>query len=120
MNPMKSSLIALAIFATFAISVFAQEIERRATWSVPLAADVKAQVDDYATAKKADETTRLKLAAIWPDEAAPASGADLLERVGMSFSVLESKAKMVVDFCQNPRTTADLPKFEILTDESAS
>jgi len=44
----------------------------------------------------------------------------LLERVGMSFSVLESKAKMVVDFCQNPRTTADLPKFEILTDESAS
>ncbi|MFN0016892.1 MAG: hypothetical protein ACKVP0_01465 [Pirellulaceae bacterium] len=116
---MKLSLIAIATFVVFSPSVFAQEIERRATWSVPLAADVKAHVDDYATAKKADETTRLKIAAIWPDEAAPASGADLLERVGTSLSVLDPKAKVVVDFCQNPRTTVDLPKFEILTDESA-
>lgn len=115
---MKTSFIAFVTAAVIAASAAGQEIERRATWSVPLAADVKAKVDDYAAAKQADEATRLKIAAVWPDEAAPASGAELLERVGTSLSVLEPKARMVVDFCQNPRTRVDLPKFEILVDES--
>lgn len=116
---MKLSLTALVMLSVFAASAFAQEIERRATWSVPLAADVKAKVDDYATAKQADEATRLKIAALWPDEAAPASGADLLERLTSSLSVLEPKAKAIVDFCENPRTTFELPRFEVLADESA-
>jgi len=116
---MKASLIAVVAVAAFAASSFAQEIERRATWAVPLAADVKAKLDDYATAKQADETIRAKIAALWPDEAAPATGAELLERLCTSLSVLEPKAKTVVDFCQNPRTTVELPKFEILADESA-
>ena len=116
---MKSSIAAIVVMAVFASFTSAQEIERRATWSVPLAADVKAKVDDFAAARQADETASAKIAAIWPDEAAPASGAELLERLGMSLSVLEPRAKVVVDFCQHPRTTIDLPKFEILADASA-
>ncbi|MGI8980388.1 MAG: hypothetical protein ACR2FY_14265 [Pirellulaceae bacterium] len=116
---MKSSFVAVVVIAALVANASAQEIERRATWSVPLAADVKAQVDDYATAKQADEATRLKMAVLWPDEAAPASGAELLERLAASLSVLDPKAKAVVDFCENPRTSFDLPKFEVLADESA-
>jgi hypothetical protein len=119
MIPMKSSFVALVVIAAFVASATSQEIERRATWSVPPVADVKANVDDYATAKQADETTRAKIAALWPDEAGLATGADLLERLCTSLSVLEPKAKVVADFCQNPRTTVDLPKFDILADESA-
>lgn len=115
---MKSSFLAIVFCAAFAGIASAQELERRASWSVPLSADVKAKVDDYAAAKQADEATRLKIAAIWPDEAALATGAELLERVSTSLSVLEPKARLVVDFCQNPRTSLDLPKFEILADES--
>ena len=115
---MKSSFIAIVVIGAFVANASAQEIERRATWSVPLAADVKAKLDDYAAAKQTDETTRAKIAALWPDEAAPASGAELLERLVTSLSVLEPKAKAVVDVCQNPRTTVELPKFEILADES--
>lgn len=116
---MKSSFLAIVFCAAFAGIASAQELERRATWSVPLAADVKAKVEDYAAAKQADEATRLKIAAIWPDEAALATGSELLERVSTSLSVLEPKARLVVDFCQNPRTSFNLPKFEILADESA-
>ena len=116
---MKLSFVISLIVASFAAAASGQEIERRASWSVPLAADVKAKVDDYATVKQADEATRLKIAALWPDDAAPANGADLLERVGTSLSVLEPKARLIVDFCQNLRMNVDLPKFEILTDESA-
>ena len=116
---MKSFLVAVILIVAFAAHASAQEIERRATWSVPLVADVKAKVDDYATAKQADEATRLKIAALWPDEAASATGAELLERVCTSLSVLEPQAKAVVDFCQNPRTSVDLPKFGILADASA-
>jgi hypothetical protein len=116
---MKLSPAALLLLAVFAGSALAQDAERRASWSVPLAADVKAKLDDYATARQADETLRAKLAALWPDEAAPASGADLLEKLSTSLSVLEPKAKAVVDFCQNPRTSVELPKFEILADEAA-
>jgi len=115
---MKTLLMAVVAVAAFGASSFAQEIERRATWSVPLAADVKAKLDDYATAKQADENLRAKIAALWPDEAAPATGAELLDRLVTSLSVLEPRAKAVVDFCQNPRITVDLPKFEILADES--
>lgn len=115
---MKVSFVAIVFAAAFAAIASGQEIERRATWSVPLAADVKAKVDDFATAKQADEATRLKIAALWPDDAAPASGADLLERVSTSLAVLEPNARLVVEYCQNPRTSFDLPKFEALANES--
>jgi hypothetical protein len=111
-----TTYIAMALFASGAL---AQEIERRASWSVPLAADVKAKLDDLVAVRQADETTRAKIAALWPDEAAAASGAELLERLSLSLSVLDPGAKAVVDHCQNPRTALDLPKFEILADESA-
>jgi hypothetical protein len=113
------SLAAFVAVASFASGASAQEIERPASWSVPLAADVKAKLDDFVAARQADETTRAKIAALWPDEAAAATGAELLERLCLSLSVLELNAKAVVDLCQNPRTSLDLPKFEILTDESA-
>lgn len=113
------SLTACIAMALFASGALAQEIERRASWSVPLAADVKAKLDDLVAARQADETTRAKIAALWPDEAAAATGGELLERLSLSLSVLDPGAKAVVDHCQNPRTTLDLPKFEILADESA-
>jgi hypothetical protein len=118
MNPMKLSLAAVAIIAALFGNASAQEIERRATWSVPLVADVKARLDDYAAAKPADEATRLKIAPLWSDEAAAATGAELLERLCVSLAVLEPKVKSLVDFCQTPRSAADLPKFEILADET--
>ena len=49
---MKSSLAVLVVLAVFAGSTLAQEAERRASWSVPLTADVKAKLDDYAAAKQ--------------------------------------------------------------------
>lgn len=113
-----SCLAALAALGV-ALSGPAQDLERRASWSVPLAADVKAKVDDYAASLQADEATRLKIAALWPDEAAPHSGAELLERLCNSLSVLDPRAKALLEHCQGPRTTLDLPKFEILTDEAA-
>jgi hypothetical protein len=116
---MKSPIAVLALVAAIAASAVSQEVERQPSWSVPLTADVKAKLDDYAAAKQADETTRAKIAALWPDEAAPATGAELLDRLTMSLSVLEPKAKVVVDFCQNSRTSVELPKFEILADEAA-
>jgi len=116
---MKMSFATIISSVVLSTCAFAQESEQRASWSVPLAADVKAKLDDYATAKQADETLRAKLAALWPDEAAPATGAELLERLTTSLSVLDPQAKAVAEFCQNPRMTVDLPKFELLADESA-
>jgi hypothetical protein len=113
------SLAVMLVGVTLQAGALAQEIERRASWSVPLAADVKAKVDDYATAKQADEATRLKLAALWPDDAAPLTGEELLDRVCTSLSVLDPKAWEVVERCQGPWTTVETPKFEILTAESA-
>lgn len=116
MKWLSTAFVAMALLAS---DTLAQEIERRASWSVPLAADVKAKLDDLVAARQADETTRAKIAALWPDEAAAATGGELLERLSLSLSVLDPGAKAVVDHCQNPRTTLDLPKFEILGDESA-
>ena len=114
----KTIATAFAAVLSFVACAGAQDLEQRASWSVPATADVKAQLDEYAQQLKADEATQLKITALWPDEAAALEGADLLERLTASISVLDIRAKALVDHCEAPRSSIALPKFDVLTDEA--
>jgi hypothetical protein len=115
---MTRSFLILALFATAGVTRAGDELEKRATWDVPTTADVKARLDDYLAEKKLEEVTRLKIEALWPDEAQPLDGAELLDRLTASLAVVEPKAAEVVGAVSAGSPALVAPKFGGLTDES--
>ena len=53
---------------------------------MPTTADIKARLDDYLTTKKLNEVARSKIESLWPDEAQPLEGAELLDRLAASLA----------------------------------
>jgi hypothetical protein len=96
----------------------ADELERRATWSIPATADVKARLDDYLATKTLDEAAKLKIEALWPDEAQPLDGGELLDRLTASLAVVEPQAAEVVAAVRHDQVPLVAPKFEAFSNES--
>src|SRR5439155_10351656 len=94
------------------------DLEKRATWSIPTTAEIKARLDDYLSTKKLDESAKLKIEALWPDDAHPLDGGELLDRLAASLAVVEPKAAEVVAAVRNSSGLLAAPKFDGLTDES--
>jgi hypothetical protein len=116
----KSVLIliaALILIATRGASA-QDELEKRATWSMPTTAEVKARLDDYIATKKLDESAKLKIEALWPDDAHPLDGGELLDRLTASLAVVEPKATEVVSAVRISSGLLAAPQFDGLTDES--
>jgi hypothetical protein len=97
----------------------ADELEKRATWSIPATADVKAKLDDYLATKTLDEAAKLKIEALWPDEAMALEGSELLDRLAASLAVVDPKAAPLVAACQQDSVPLPVPKFDYLNDEAA-
>jgi len=93
------------------------ELQKKASWSPPAAAAVKAQLDDLLTARNADETQKLKVSALWPEGPMEVDPSDVLERVAASLAVIEPDAAAIYDLTQQPATAVKLPALAILTDE---
>lgn len=96
----------------------ADGLERRATWSVPATADVKARFDDFAATKSIDESTQLKIDALWPDEALALDGSELLDRLTASLAVVEPKVAELVAATQQDMITLPPPNFDVLSDNA--
>src|SRR4051812_16245221 len=90
--PSIASLIAAALLGMSGLIAAQDELEKRATWSIPTTAEVKGRLDDYLSTKKLDEAAKLKIEALWPDEALPLDGGELLDRLTASMAVVEPKA----------------------------
>ena len=97
----------------------ADELERRASWNVPTTAEIKARLDDFLKDKTLNEADRLKLDALWPDDAAAIDPAELLDRLAASLAIVEPRAVEVVAHCQQDVVQLPLPKFALLDDTSA-
>lgn len=110
-------LIAALLFAARGLSA-QDELEKRATWSMPTTAEVKARLDDYLATKKLDEAAKLKIEALWPDDAHPLDGGELLDRLVASLAVVEPKAAEVVSAVRAGSGLLIAPKFDGLNDES--
>ncbi|MHB8865701.1 MAG: hypothetical protein ACYC6N_25260, partial [Pirellulaceae bacterium] len=51
------------------------DLEQKATWAVPSAAQTKAHLDTFLQTLSLDETTKAQIALLWPAESAPAEPA---------------------------------------------
>lgn len=104
----------ITALALACVAPAADELERRATWTIPSTADVKARLDDYLVAKKLDETARLKIEALWPDEAQQLDGGELLDRLTASLAVVEPAAAEVVAAVNRDQTPLVAPQLAAL------
>lgn len=109
---------ALSGMVALAIALRADELERPASWSIPTTADVKARLDDYLAGKQLDETARLKIEILWPDEAQPLDNAELLDRLTAALAVVEPQAAEVVTACRLSAIPVPPVTLTALKDES--
>jgi len=110
-------IVVAAIFlATGHVWAADAELTRRATWSIPTTAEVKARLDDFLRGKKLDDLARAKIDALWPDEAQPLDGGELLDRLTASLAVVEPKAGEVVAACRDNTVLSLAPNHPALHD----
>jgi hypothetical protein len=113
-------LIAAAAVSLLGIhlAVAQDDLEKRSTWSFPATAEVKARLDDYLAARTLNEATKSQIESLWPDDATPLDGADMLDRLVASLALAEPKAAEVVAAVRAGSGLLVAPKFDGLTDDS--
>lgn len=107
-------LLSVAVHSTLA----AEDLRAPASWSMPSAAEVKAQLDDWLNTKELSELQREEIDLLWTADGGDLSKAQLLEQVATTIAVAEPEAKELAKLCRTPRTAAPLPEFTILKDEA--
>jgi len=111
------SFLGILCVGTFVAHAADEELTKRASWAPVTFDSVKAQLDTWLAARKSDEATHKKVAALWPKEAAGEAEPETLDRLCESFALVEPQANEILKQCRGPRGTSLPPKFAILSDE---
>ncbi len=93
------------------------ELASQASWSVPTAEQLRAQVETYLGTCSLDEATAAKVAALWTPDEGPLDPSQWLARTADTLALTATGAKEVVEFCRTQSAAASLPKFPVLSDE---
>lgn len=96
----------------------ADDLARRATWSVPAAKDVKAELDTWLATKPLDDAQRQQVAALWPAEDMALPATELLDNTAATIAVADPAAKQIVSFCRSASSTLEPPDVKLLGDNS--
>lgn len=120
MNLRPKIVLALAgLVVSFPVAARADdELGKRATWSQPSPADVRAGLDKWLAEAKPEGALKAQIEALFPKEGAPAVS-DELDRLAAAIAMAEPRAREIVAACQGERTSSATPKFDLLTDEKA-
>ena len=123
MNRAKAKLPLLAaIVSLIALSVApagAQPpdlLKESAAWQPAKVEDVRTQVFAWLDARQADEATRAKAAELWPADADPPAGTELLTRVAQTLALADENARKLLDLCSRPREELTPPRHRWLAD----
>lgn len=114
MNIRKIALVVLLLAAPLTAR---EELQQQASWNVPTASEVRADLQKWLDAQKLDEAAQLQVEALWPPEAG--DKVDVLDRLTAVLAAVDKEARDVVDFCRQIRSRPGLPVFSILEDSQA-
>jgi hypothetical protein len=104
--------------AIWAASESADEFGKTPTLKAPSPAQVRGEVAKWLDAIEAQDTIREQAMALWPEDLASPSGAELLKRLSETFALSDPDAKALVELCSKPLTATTLPDFPWLVDDS--
>ena len=113
-----TGLIAIAVLTLVSARVDADnDLEKRASWSSPTAADVKAQVETWLKTQQINEVTQIKIDSLWPAEGLPTEPAQLLDQATATIALLNPAAHKLVLHCDSDNASLILPVFTVLEDK---
>lgn len=112
-----ASLLAV-LFVSTTSSAAVDELEQRATWSVPTIERVRVQVNAWIESKQLDDATVAEVERVW-NEPDAAVGVDALERLAASFAIADPQTRELVDLCRDVPPLAP-PPFAFLQDEDVA
>jgi len=95
------------------------ELGRRASWRVPPPAEVRAALDQWLAQIDVPAEARTSIDELWRPTPATTHGSELLERLTASLAVADPRARELVEFCRQPRSSLVLPNFAVLDDPAA-
>ncbi len=87
-----------------------------AAWQPADAEKVREQAWAWLDERQIDEAARAKAAELWPADAPPAAGVELLSRLALIFALVDEDARKLVDLCSKPRIDVVLPGQAWLAD----
>ena len=111
------SLVLVAFVGVFVAEARADDLERRASWTPPTTAEVKATLEAWLNAQQLSENVRLQLETLWPADAA-FTGIELLENVVATIAVVDPQTLPLVELCRGEFKSPLAPEFPFLEDES--
>ena len=111
------SLLTIGVISAAAIALADDELAQQASWSIPAAADVRAQLDEFLTTQQLDPVAQAKIDALWPAEGGPQQPSAQLQQLAAIFALANGGAREVVEFCNAPALPVSLPSFSILQDD---
>ena len=115
----RKAIAVLLLTCVAANNMHAQDdLEKRANWTQPAAAEVKAQVIAWLKSQNADEATQKEIDARWADDALPATSAGLLEHVALTIAFVDLEVRAIVELCRGSAPSRLTLPIEVLTDES--
>ncbi len=94
------------------------EFGGQASWSIPTALEIRAQVFQWLEARRASPEVRAQVEKLWPEsEATAVESVDLLERVAETIALVDPGASELVQFASRHRQNVVLPQFMYVADE---
>jgi hypothetical protein len=99
-------------------AVAQDDLGKRASWTAPTAGEVKADLLVWLRSHEVAEETKLQIETLWPEEALPQPGADLLEHVAITIAVLDKRAEPLIGLCRGNAPVFLPAPPEMLFDEN--
>ncbi len=93
-----------------------QPFAQRASWKLPVAAEVRQQVFAWLEASGADAPTRASAEALWQTATMEENAEYLLDLTCATLALADPRAKELVDYCSQPRQSVALPEVAWLGD----
>ncbi len=100
------------------LGIAADELARAASWQQTSPVEAREVLTQLLAEIKADELTLAKVDALWPAEGNPPAGQQTLDLFCAALAAIDPEVQPILDLVSEPRATFQIPKFEILADES--
>ncbi len=95
----------------------ADDLESRASWTPPSAADVKERVEVWLADENVKPDVRAQLDLLWAEDGLPQKPEQLLDHVATTIAMVRPETRPLIDLCNQVNVPTPLPKFDFLADE---
>ncbi len=108
-----AGLMTLLVFGSSWANRSEEDLGRRATWTVTSKKEVQQLVQRWLDESQTDEDRRAQVLSLWSGE----ESVSLLDTLAESVAVVDPEARALVTFCQQSKSSYQLPEFSVLGDQ---